>query len=63
VELVAVVSDLDPVLVEGVTRAVETAPDVLGGTEDQLALLFGEIRAAARERRARDDGGERELYL
>jgi hypothetical protein len=50
-------------LVEHIARAVEAAPDVLGGTEDELALLFGEVRAAAREEAPGEDRRDREPYL
>ncbi len=47
----AVAADRDPVLVEGVGRAVEAPPRLARGAEYEVALLFGEVRAAA------DDGG------
>ena len=53
-ELVAVAADLDPAL--GVSVVADLRPPrFLGGTEDELALFLGEIRAAAEE-----DGREEE---
>src|SRR5260221_6432889 len=50
VQLLRAAGHRHPMLVEWVAGAVETPPFILGGTEDQVALLFGEEGTAADHR-------------
>src|SRR6185503_7881902 len=53
VELLAVMGEVDPLVLERVAAAVEAPPGLARGAEDELALLFREEGAAADE-----DGGD-----
>jgi hypothetical protein len=63
VQPLAVAADRNPVLVEGVSRAVEAPPRLARGAEYEVALLFGEVRAAADDAGGEDKRKPSKRYL